>query len=221
MSALKRRPRRWRGVRAFGVCVAVMGWVSTAGKEAGAAAIHRHHAHPTAALASAHVGAMPAAELHVFREWSRYLYEGPRVWRRVEHPPYTHAVKQAVLASLRTDAATNADPMVNYLMWKRRIDPRRFAHYHPRVARRLRRIAMARSSPVLAPTSSGTPTTGRSSGGSPSTHHSPGSSREYLIPPPSAPEPGMLLVAAGMTLWAFRWLRKRPPVHSSDAAGSC
>ena len=162
---------------------------------------------------------MPAAEFHVFQQWSRYLLASPNTWMRVEHPPWTQAVKSEVLGSFRTETA-GADPMVNYLLWKRSLNPTRFARYHPRIAPRLRRLAMSRTSSLLAPTTSAPQTISTSHGGTSSTPPSPGTSQENLIPPPSVPEPGMLLLASLMTAWAFRQFRDRPPVPSSAGSGS-
>jgi hypothetical protein len=171
--------------------------LACAGAEA--AAIHRVKAHPFE---------LSPSESPTFRQWSRYLLDGPSVWSKVEHPPVTEAVRSAIRESVRTDPG-GADPMVNFLLWKQSIDPTRFAHYHPKLAPALHRIELARSSPTLvshvwpATTGSGGTSTAPSP---PST--TPTTSPQNLIPG-AAPEPSTLLLAACMTAWAVRTLHGR------------
>src|SRR5690242_14041379 len=99
MKALMRKSRGLCGACAFRVCMAGPALVLLSWSGADAAAIHRHGADPSVT----HFGGMPAAELAVFKEWSRYLLAGPSLWASVEHPPWTLAVQSAVWASIRTD----------------------------------------------------------------------------------------------------------------------
>jgi hypothetical protein len=178
--------------------------------EADAAAIHRHH---DAEASVMHAAGIPAAEVPVFKEWSRYLLAGPTAWARVEHPSWDQTVQKAVWESIRSDPSPT-DPMVNFLLWKQALDPPRFNHYHPTLAPALHHIRKMRSlssTPVshVGPTTTssgsapgtGTSTTPATPGTSPTT------SQDNLIPPPTVPEPGMLLLAAGMTAWFVRRVR--------------
>jgi hypothetical protein len=176
--------------------------------DANAAAIHRHGAHTSAA----EFPGIPAAELSVFKEWSRYLLAGPTAWAKVEHPPWTQAVQSAAWESIKTDPGPT-DPMVNFLLWKQAIDPPRFAHYHPKLAPALHRIAMTRSSKTLVSHEGPTTTsTGSIWGTSTTPTTTPTTSQDNLIPQP-VPEPSMLLLAAGMTAWFVRRVRVRPRVR--------
>jgi hypothetical protein len=169
---------------------------------ADAAAIHRAATHPIE---------LTVADVATFREWSRYLLAGPEVWTQVLHPPVSAAVRTAIWQSVQTDPG-GTDPMVNYLLWKQSLDPTRFAHYHPKLAPALRRISLARSSPTLPPLAPPTTTGSTSPSPAPSTPRTvPTTSPQNLVPC-ATPEPGMLLVAACMTAWAVRTLRRRQPV---------
>jgi hypothetical protein len=201
------------GARAFGLWVGGPAVVLLACAGADAAAIHRHGANAAAIYqaGAAHHIELTASDVTAFKEWSRYLLKGPTVWAEAEHPPVTAAVRAAIWQSVRTDPG-GADPMVNFLLWKQSIDPTRFAHYHPKLAPALHKIALARSSPKLL--SQVAPTT--TSSGGPSTPTSglptqPTTASPQNLNPPSAPEPSMLLIAAGMTAWAVRRARGRRP----------
>jgi hypothetical protein len=159
------------------------------GVGADASAIHRSH--------------LKAADVKVSDEWTRYLQGGPTVWAEVQHPPVTPAVESAIWKDVRTDPR-GTDPMIDFLLWKQSLDPTRFAHYHPKLAPALHKIAMARSSPTL--TLQVMPPTTRSSSGSAPSSPTPSSpvtaEPQNLVPSPS-PEPSTLLIAAGMAAWAI------------------
>jgi hypothetical protein len=210
MYALMRRSRGPRGARAFGLGLAGPAVLLLACLDVNAAAIHRHNSE----LSALHSAGIPASELPVFEEWSRYLLAGPTTWAKVEHPPWTQAVQKAVWQSIKTDPGPT-DPMINFLLWKQAIDPPRFAHYHPTLAPALHRIAMTRSK-ALVPQEGPTTTSTGSVGGTPTTAStpttSPTTSPQNLVPP-SVPEPSMLLLAAGMMAWFVRRVRVRPRVR--------
>lgn len=180
-----------------------------AGREAAAESIHRRVAQPEAVA----FRGMPAAELSTFREWSRYLLAGPRAWETVEHPPVSAAVRSAIRVSVRT-APGPTDPMVNFLLWKQNLDPTRFARYHPRLAPALHRIAMVRRAPAVA-MPAGPPSIWGSVGGStpPDTTTPTTPPLQANLYPPAVPEPGMLLVAAGMSAWFVRRFHNRSGVR--------
>ncbi len=171
------------------------------GREASAEAIHHRVAQPAAVA----LRGMPAAEVLTFRSWSRYLLAGPRAWSTVEHPSVTPAVRSAIWVSVRTNPGP-ADPMVNFLLWKQSIDPTRFDRYHPHLAPALRRVAMSRTLTPAAITPAGPPsiwgTTGVST--TPTTTSTTTKTAQDRLYPPAVPEPGMILIAAGMTAWFVR-----------------
>ena len=179
------------------------------GREASAEALRHRVAQPAAVA----FRGMPEAEVLTFRSWSRYLLAGPRAWSAVAHPAVTPAVRSAIWTSVRTDPGP-ADPMVNFLLWKQSLDPTRFARYHPHLAPALRRVALSRTRTPEVVTPSGPPSIWGTTGGStapPTTPTTPATppSQGNLNPPP-APEPGMVLVAAGMTAWFVRRFHFRP-----------
>jgi hypothetical protein len=147
------------------------------------------------------------AEVQAAPEWSKYLGGGPKVWADVVHPPVTPAMVSEVWRDIKTDPG-GTDPMIEFLLWKQSIDPTRFAHYHPKLAPALHRISLARSSSTT--TQAIAPTTGSGGTTSPSTPVVPPPTTEpqNLIPTPS-PEPGTLLIAAGMAAWAVAKMRGR------------
>jgi hypothetical protein len=150
---------------------------------------------------------MTAAEVQAAGEWSKFLKGGPTVWADVVHPPVTPAVISEIWKDVKTDPG-GTDPMIEFLLWKQSIDPTRFAHYHPKLAPALHRISLARSETTT--TQAIAPSTGSGGTTSPSTPVVPPPTTEpqNLIPTPS-PEPGTLLIAAGMATWAVVKTRGR------------
>ncbi len=161
------------------------------------------------------VGAAPivhrdwsGADRTTIAEWSRYLLGGPRVWSKVEHPPLTAAIEASIRKSLRTDP-DGPDPMIGFLLWRLDIAPRRFAHYHPRLAPILTRISHTETAAQqVVPPSILPPTI-----------------QEENPSPPPVPEPGPWLLSLGMIGWAVWRARRRraacgrlngPRVPSSD-----
>jgi hypothetical protein len=210
MKGIMRRPRGRPGAHGIGGHLAVLVLVVMACPGADAAPIHHRGADLLAMeeTVAAHPVKLRASDIPVFKEWSTFLHRGPALWAEADDPPLTPAVWSAIWHSVRTDPG-GASPMVDFLLWKQSIDPPRFAHYHPTLAPVLHRDRLARSSPhlvsheVAAATNPGGPTTPSST---PSTQPttSPGN-----LNPPTVPEPGMLLIAAGLTAWAVRKLRGR------------
>lgn len=148
------------------------------------------------------------ADRTTIREWSHYLLGGPSVWARVNHPPVTQAIESSIRRSLRTHVG-EADPMIQFLVWRMDIAPRRFTHYHPRLAPVLKRLTKTPSAPHQFVPQPPAPPSSTSQGG----HASP----------PSVPEPDSVLLALGLTAWAaWRGCRHRARAVTSPAgrAGS-
>ncbi len=205
-----RRPRGRLEAHGFGVHLAGLVLAVMAGPGVGAAPIHHRGADLLAIeeTVAAHPVKLRPSDIPVFKEWSTFLHRGPALWAEADHPLLTSAIWSEIWHSVRTDPG-GASPMVNFLLWKQSLDPPRFAHYHPSLAPVLHRVRLARSSPhlvsheVAAATNPGGSTPPTST---PSTQPttSPGN-----LHPPTAPEPGMLLIAAGLTAWAVRRVRGR------------
>lgn len=173
------------------------------GREASAEAIRHRVAQPAAVA----FRGMPAAEVLTFKSWSRYLLAGPMAWSTIAHPSVTPAVRSAIWVSVRTNPSP-ADPMVNFLLWKQSIDPTRFDRYHPHLAPALRQVAMSRTLRPPAITPAGPPsiwgTTGVSNTPTTVTTTTTTTTAQDRLYPPAVPEPGMVLIAAGMTAWFVR-----------------
>lgn len=186
--------RRGWVVGLTGIALAVQ-----AGGAASASAIHRGREHE----ARVNVARVNDARAQAAADWSGYLHGGPAMWTRVTHPPVTQALIASIWHSIRADRAVGR-PMIAFLMWKQSLDPARFAHYHPKLSPALHRIAKARwTPPAIIPTPTTTGGTGTSGGSSP-----PTTEPQNLVPT-STPEPGTMLIALGMSVWAVVWTRRR------------
>jgi hypothetical protein len=150
--------------------------------------------------------ALSRADASVSQEWSNYLLAGPAVWVRILHPPVTPAIRSSIWESIRTDPG-GADPMVHYLLWKQGLDPERFAHFHPKLAPALTKLASPQTSPqqLLPP-----PTISSVVNPTSPTESSPVVSGEFLNPPAIA-EPGTILLALGMAGWCVWQGRRHRP----------
>lgn len=206
MNALMRRSRGASGARALGSVLAGSAILCLSSLDAKGAAIHRHGGDPSVA----HYPGIPAAEVPVFKAWSKYLLAGPTTWATVPHPLWDFAVRSAVWQSIKTDPGP-ADPMINFLLWKQSIDPARFAYYHPKLAPALHRIEMARKTAALVPKVGPSTTVSGPGGGTSSSPGTTPATQPQNLGPPPVPEPSTLLLAAGMTAWAFRRSRGRQP----------
>ncbi len=187
MKGIRRRPTWTIGSSRSWAGWAVVGALVMGGIRAEAAPI-RHEDHSE-------------ADATALKEWSRYLAASPKVWEHVLHPPVTPAVESSIWKSVKTDPG-GADPMVRYLLWKQDLDPARFAHFHPKLAPALHKIA---ESTPTAPQLLNPP---------------PSSSTGTTLPPPAGdtggtgtspvPEPSTLLLAVGMAGWCIWRARRRP-----------
>ena len=186
-----RKSRRLGMSRRFGLLVMAAAIVLSHCAGAGASAIHHSKTSEVAAT--------------VEKEWSRYLLGGPAVWAAVQHPPVTAAIESEIWKSVRTDPGGTA-PMVEFLLWKQSLDPRRFALYHPKLAPVLRKIAHSRLSSTTTQAVTPTANTG---GTTSSATPAPITSEPQTLNPSASPEPSTLLLAAGMAVWAVARGRSR------------
>ncbi len=63
-------------------------------------------------------------------EWNNFLAGGPTLWGTRHAPPITALIKRESHADLAT-ADPLSLPMVQYLEWRRDLNPARFDHFHP------------------------------------------------------------------------------------------
>jgi hypothetical protein len=191
--------------------------------------VHEHaqaahgHAHAQAAHGHAHAQAETATG------WNNYLAGGPLYWAKADPPVITGQIRALMHEALKSADAV-ANPNVEYLLWRRSLDPSRFDSFHPKMGRQLASILPTTfpSSPPQAqqlqpestPTPSSSVTTSSSSVPTPSsstsiTRTKPAIAPDALTPPaklspePAAiPEPGTLIMGLAM-IGTGLWWRSR------------
>jgi PEP-CTERM motif-containing protein len=128
------------------------------------------------------------------------LAGGTQTWSTTHAPAFTPAIESTIWQVLKTDTEAQAisNPMIEYLEWRRSLDPTRFTSYHPNLSPALAQLL---SSPSL-PTNPPSPT-------APQVLSNPATpSAAPKVFPPAVPEPSSLLLAAAMTGWGIWWRRR-------------
>jgi hypothetical protein len=173
--------------------------LASAGATASATPI-RHH----------HIGA-EAVSARDYRGWVGYLAAGPRVWATVHDPEVTLAARQAIHRALQvSDPLSN--PWIQYLEWRRDLDPARFDHWHPRLGPQLAQLLPVPTTPSTSVTSVSQPQT--TTPAQPQTITPGPPPNQQIIPPvvtPPAiqtPEPSALSISL-LLLGAGAWWRRR------------
>ncbi len=143
-----------------------------------------------------------ASEARIENEWASFLAGGSRLWASVHAPPITLGIRLAMFQSL-SGSSSQANPFVQYLVWRHNLDPARFNFWHPRMGPIIERLP----APTVAP----------------QTLTNPGSTTPPVLPPPQptiipppVPEPGSLAIAAVLIGAGVCW--KRRPVRPAAAA---
>jgi hypothetical protein len=153
------------------------------------------------------------------RAWENYIAHDPSYWLSVRAPKITLAVRAWMMATL-TEADPTADPMTEYLLWRRSIAPVRFDYYHPHLGPELQNLLptltststpgtgsspSASSTPATTPTPTPTPTQAQPQLSIPSSTGTSGSV------PSAVPEPGAGTIALIMVASAAfaKWNRTR------------
>ena len=118
--------------------------------------------------------------------WASFLSFGPTFWAEHNSPPIPSGLILPKVNGLLVET-----PFVEYLDWRRNLDPSRFDYYHPIVGPELSQLPGAQN--ITPPPSGGTPGSSTGGGGSPT--------------PPSThiPEPGTLLIALSLVGAASFW----------------
>ncbi len=150
---------------------------------------------PAQAAATKKVTLTPS-ETQTFAAWDKFLADGVQTWSSTHAPAFTPDVESVIRQVIKTDSTAEAlaNPMIQYLEWRRSLDPTRFTTYHPSLSPKLAQILSAPSLPTGVPEPTGTPTTAPQTVSSPQT-----------VSPPPVPEPSSLLLATAMTGWAIWW----------------
>ena len=129
---------------------------------------------------------------------------------------FTPAIKSTIWQIVKTDTQGQqlANPMIDYLLWRQSLDPKRFAHFHPHLSPRLSQLLKGPSLPAGVPPSHlhASP----ADRGLPQTLTGPTtpSSAPLVDPaaqtvsPAAVPEPSSLILGAGMLGWGLWWRRR-------------
>jgi len=136
------------------------------------------------------------AELHAAHSWSSYLLASPSVWSSVHAPAFSPQVRSLIWRQVHATNST-ALPMIDYLLWRRSLNPVRFDHYHPKLGPTLANLLNQPTPTTIAPQSliPSTPTT------TPTV--------APLLPPetqtvmPNVPEPSSILIALAIGAWGI------------------
>ncbi len=137
------------------------------------------------------------SEVQTFEVWTKFLSDGTETWSKTHAPPFTPAIKSTIWDVLKTDTTAQAisNPMIEYLEWRRSLDPTRFAANHPNLSPALAQLLSSPSLPSNVPPPTSTPV--------PQTP-----TLAQAVSPPTVPEPSSLLLAVAMTGWGI-WRRRR------------
>jgi hypothetical protein len=188
------------------------------------------HVHAHAQAAHGH------ALAHTASGWNNYLAGGPLYWAKADPPVITGQIRALMHEALKS-ADPVANPNVEYLLWRRSLDPSRFDSFHSKMGRQLASMLPTTypSSPPQAqqlqpestPTPSSSVTTPSSSVATPSSSTSirptkPAIAPDAFTPPASLspepaaiPEPGTLIMGLAM-IGTGLWWRSRQQRSSCD-----
>ncbi len=142
------------------------------------------------------------SEVRTFEVWTKFLSDGTETWSKTHAPPFTPAIKSTIWDVLKTDTTAQAisNPMIEYLEWRRSLDPTRFTSYHPNLSPALAQLLSSPSLPPGVPEPTSTPVTPSSTTVTPT--------GAQTVSPPAVPEPSSLLLAAAMTGWGIWWRQR-------------
>lgn len=128
--------------------------------------------------------------------WDAFLGMGPEGWSMYQSPALTFPTRMAVWRMLESASdSVTLDPMLEYLIWRRDLNPGRFDYYHPYLGPRLGQLLQ----PPLTPP----PPLEVPEEVAPITPPPP-----QTIPEPQVPEPDGWIIAVLASAWGV-W-RRRP-----------
>ncbi len=83
--------------------------------------------------------------------WNQFL-SAPELWPSSRTPPFSPLVRNAIWRILDGDPSSAAvNPMIDYLIWRRDLNPFRFDRYHPYLGPRLAQLLTPSADPVVTP----------------------------------------------------------------------
>ena len=90
------------------------------------------------------------SEVKTFEAWTHFLTDGPPTWSTTHAPAFTPAIRSTIWQVLDTDtqAQSIVNPMIDYLEWRRSLDPTRFTHFHPNLSPALAQLLSSPSLPA-------------------------------------------------------------------------
>ena len=124
--------------------------------------------------------------------WNHFLIGGPTLWASVRSPRFPSNVLLA-----RRNGNLLETPFVDYLFWRRSLNPARFDLFHPALGPALGQLTPP--SPAVVPTAI---PGGSTQGGRPPTSTNP-------VPEVGVPEPTSLSTGLMMIAVAYGWRRRR------------
>jgi hypothetical protein len=149
-------------------------------------------------------------EARVFQVWTNYLSAGPQVWSSTHAPDFTPAIRSTIWRVLKTDTQGQslANPMIDYLLWRRSLNPVRFTANHPNLSPALAQLLNGPSLPTSIPPPTNTSVPQSTTAPQTVTPPSLISPSPQTVSPPAIPEPNSLLLAVGMMGWGLWWRRR-------------
>jgi hypothetical protein len=155
------------------------------------------------------------AEARTFVAWSNYLSAGPETWSSKHAPQFTPDIRSTIWQIVHTDTQGEqlANPMIDYLLWRRSLNPHRFDSNHPFLSPKLAELLKTPSLPAGVPPPTYTPVSETAT--SPQNLTGPTTSASLPLSDPAAqtispavPEPGSLVLGLGMLGWGLWWRRR-------------
>jgi hypothetical protein len=162
--------------------------------------------HRSAVAATVNNSSLTSRDAKAFASWTYFLSGGVHRWATTRAPAFTPAVRSTIWTLLRSDSQSQAlgNPMIEYLLWKRSLDPTRFATNHPNLSPVL--AGLLRTSTLPTPPINLSPSTFSAE---PQTTNLPQTGASLTQNTPAViPEPGTLILAISMTGWAV-WHRRK------------
>src|SRR5258708_38258805 len=81
-----------------------------------------------------------ASPITIQNEWTSFLEGGKAEWTTTSPPPITLRIKEEMVEALASASPTST-LFVQYLEWRRDLDPARFDHWHPEMGPVLQTLA--------------------------------------------------------------------------------